>query len=192
MNPSADPTNAAGFNVTQINRPSEKVNATIAASVIGAVGTLSCFHLRDNHLPTCTATCCEKVLTSVTCIAGIIGLGILVTFIMRRYFRAHRLGKAESPPSSPLLRGLNSPLPPPGSTRDNLSWLNVQRADHVDMGRENFDEKEFMDLKVPMSPLPGMMGSESGGGVEVRGWRALSLFPTRGKAAEGRVMPHDF
>ena len=76
--------------------------------------------------------------------------------------------------------------------RDNLSWLNVQRADHVDMGRVNFDEKEFMDLKVPMSPLPGMMGSEAGGGVEVRGWRALSLFPTRGKAAEGRVMPHDF
>jgi hypothetical protein len=70
--------------------------------------------------------------------------------------------------------------------RYNLSWLNLKRVD-------NFDEKGFGDMKGPLSPLARMPRSEAGGGgVEVRGWRALSLFPTRGKAAKGRVMPLDF
>lgn len=60
----------------------------------------------------------------------------------------------------------------------------------------------------PMPPLPagtgngylnGMGGFEGNGdleehgkGVEKRGLRGLSLFPTWGKAAEGRSMPSNF
>jgi hypothetical protein len=138
---------------------------------------------------------------------GVLALGFGIFFFMRRFFRNRREGrKADTPPGSPLLTTLDSPLLPIGIARSMSQRSGEDGNFWSGQGTHGLNEKEYGYGRgippAPLSPLPGLPRADSGVnglGERKEGWNSsrrnagFSLFPPPpgGRNANGNF-PRDF
>ncbi|KAL3419991.1 hypothetical protein PVAG01_08490 [Phlyctema vagabunda] len=120
LDPTAVTTDAAGLDVTRVNRP----------------GSLS-----HNSM---------IIVIVVSSIVGFLVLGTAFALIMRRCFRKRRVGRAESPPASPLLDQ------PSIYVQESIPWRSSTKSSS---GKAVEDEKPYNYSAGPVSPLPPLPGA---------------------------------
>lgn len=141
-----------------------------------------------------------KVETKLTISVGSIALFIGIVFLIRRIMRKRRIGKAESPPSSPLLTPIDSPMP-----------LSIARSMSQRSGGNDFwgfsngntiagprGEKADDSYRgvAPLSPLPQAAtsygGSNNNNTNNTNDFAGFKLFPSPSKGDGKAQTPRDF
>lgn len=114
-----------------------------------------------------------------TTVGGVaIFLGLV--FLIRRMFRKRRVGRAESPPSSPLLPPMEDSMLPPSIARSISQRSKASNNNSCDWGRK----EGRRDLGSNVQPLK--FGNGEGFGDSYRGTALVSPLPPAAKVAGGR------
>lgn len=134
---------------------------------------------------------------------------------MRRFYRTRREGKrADTPPQSPLLTSLNSPLLPIGIARSMSqrsggegSFWSAQGGHGAGASEKEYGYGPYGRgvSNAPLSPLPELPRAEDGGGgsgvgAKKQGWSGsgasgnagFTLFPPVPKGKNAKDFPRDF
>jgi len=139
-----------------------------------------------------------KIQMKLTISVGSIALFIGIVFLIRRIMRKRRIGKAESPPSSPLLTPIDSPMP-----------LSIARSMSQRSGGNDFwgfsngntiagprGEKADDSYRgvAPLSPLPQAATSYGGSNNtnNTNDFAGFKLFPSPSKGDGKAQTPRDF